>query len=137
MGAESSGPPPQGRTVLLDELHLGHPGICRMKALARSTMWWPNIDRELEIRVKSCNECLQNKHKPAEAPLHPWEFPGRPWSRLHIDYAGPVQGKMILVIVDSYSMWIEAHVVTTATATATINKLRLTSPRHHCERQWS
>ena len=26
--------PPQGRTVLLDELHLGHPGICRMKALA-------------------------------------------------------------------------------------------------------
>ena len=63
--------PPQGRTVWLDELHLGHPGICRMKALARSTMWWPNIDRELEIRVKSCNECLQMKHKPAEAPLHP------------------------------------------------------------------
>ena len=122
--------PPQGRTVLLDELHLGNPGICRMKALARSTMWWLNIDRELEIRVKSCNECLQNKHKPAEAPLHPWEFPGRPWSRLHIDYAGPVQGKMILVIVDSYSKWIEAHVVTTATATATINKLRLTFATH-------
>ena len=70
------------------------------------------------------------EHKPAEAPLHPWEFPGRPWSRLHIDYAGPVQGKMISVIVDSYSKWIEAHVVTTATATATINKLRLTFATH-------
>ena len=124
--------PPQGRTILLDELHLGHPGICRMEALARSTMWWPNIDKELEIRVESCNEYLRNRHKPAEALLHPLEFPGRPyaWSRLHIDYAGPVQGKMILVTVDSYSKWIEAHVVTKATATATINKLRLTSATH-------
>ena len=84
----------------------------------------------MEIQVKSCNECLQSKHKPAEAPLYPWEFPGRSWSRLHIDYAGSVQGKMILVIVDSYSKWIEAHVVTTATATATINKLRLTFATH-------
>ena len=122
--------PRQGRTSLLDKLHLGHPGICRMKALARSTMCWPNIDKESEIRVKSCNECLWNRHKPAETPLHPWEFPGRPWSRLHIDYAGPVQGKLILAIVDSYSKWIEAHVVTKATGTATINKLRLTFATH-------
>ena len=93
-------------------------------------MWWPNIDKELEIRVKSCNGCLWNKYNPAEAPLHPWKFSGRPWPRLHIDYAGPVQGKMILVIVDSYSKWIEAHVVTTATATATINKLQLTFATH-------
>ena len=37
---------------------------------------------------------------------------------------------MILVIVDSYSKWIEAHVVTTATVTATINKLRLAFTIH-------
>ena len=101
-----------------------------MKAPVRSTMWWPNIDKELEIRVKSCNECLRNRHRPAEAPLYPWEFPGRPWSRLHIKYAGPVQGEMILVMVDSYSKWIEAHVVTKTIATATINKLQLTFAIH-------
>ena len=101
-----------------------------MKAPVRSTMWWPNIDKELEIRVKSCNECLRNRHRPVEAPLYPWEFPGRPWSRLHIKYAGPVQGEMILVMVDSYSKWIEAHVVTKTIATATINKLQLTFAIH-------
>ena len=37
---------------------------------------------------------------------------------------------MILVIVDSYSKWIEAHVVTKVTATATTNKLRLTFATH-------
>ena len=81
-------------------------------------------------RFKFNTRDRQPNESTAEAPLHPWEFPGRPWSRLHIDYAGPVQGKMILVIVDSYSKWNEAHVVTTATATATINKLRLTFTTH-------
>ena len=23
------------------------------------------------------------------APIQPWEWPERPWSRLHVDYAGP------------------------------------------------
>ena len=32
--------PPQGRTILLDELYLGHSRICRMKALARSIRSW-------------------------------------------------------------------------------------------------
>ena len=65
--------PLQGGTILLDELHLGHLAICE-KALARSTMWWPNIDKELEILVKSSNECLWNRHKPADTPLHHREF---------------------------------------------------------------
>lgn len=57
--------------------------------------------------------------------MHPWEWPDHPWARIHIDYAGPVKGKMILVIVDSHSKWIEAHVVNSATSQATIEKLRL------------
>ena len=61
--------PSQGRNIMLEELHMGHPGLCKMKALARSIMWWPKIDTDLELRVKSCNECLLNRKKPAEAPL--------------------------------------------------------------------
>ena len=43
------------------------------------------------------------------APLHPWEWPEKPWTRIHIDYAGPFHGKMLLVVVDATSKWIEAH----------------------------
>ena len=46
--------PQQGRETVLEELHEGHPGIARMKALARSFVWWPGIDKELELKVKQC-----------------------------------------------------------------------------------
>ncbi len=32
------------------------------------------------------------QHLPAMAPIQPWEFPKKPWSRIYIDYAGPVDG---------------------------------------------
>ncbi|KAL1476768.1 hypothetical protein MTO96_036266 [Rhipicephalus appendiculatus] len=43
------------RSLLLDELHEGHPGIVRSKQLARSYVWWPSIEADLEHRVKACS----------------------------------------------------------------------------------
>ena len=31
----------------------------------------------------------------------------RPWSRLHIDFAGPLKGQYYLIVVDSFSKWPE------------------------------
>ena len=42
---------------LLEELHECHPGMCRMKALARSFLWWPGIDPDIEERVRLCDMC--------------------------------------------------------------------------------
>lgn len=47
----------------------GHPGIARMKALACSFVWWPGIDKELEMKVKQCEPCQKNQHLPATAPI--------------------------------------------------------------------
>lgn len=122
--------PQRHRQSMVDEIHTGHPGICRMKAIARSIIWWPKMDADLEAKVKTCEECQVNQKTPAEAPLHPWEFPHKPWSRLHIDFAGPFCGKMLLIIVDAYSKWIDVHIMQTSTSAATIEKLRATFSTH-------
>ena len=61
---------------------------------------------------------------PPKAPLHPWELPSCPWARVHIDHAGPFQGKLFLLLVDAHSKWMEVHIVPSTSAEATIAKLR-------------
>ena len=42
---------------LLSELHSDHPGMCKMKALACSYLWWPSLNKDIEMKVKSCKIC--------------------------------------------------------------------------------
>ena len=81
--------PSKLRQKILNELHQGHSGIVRMKALARSQVWWPGLDEDITKMVKGCVECQSVKHLPAKAPLHPWAWPTSPWERIHVDFLGP------------------------------------------------
>ena len=42
---------------VLDELHVGHPGIVRMKAQARVHVWWPGLDTNIANTVRGCLSC--------------------------------------------------------------------------------
>ena len=112
------------RKQVLEELHEVHPGMVRMKALARSYVWWPGLDKEIEELVECCGTCQRHQGNPNAAPIHPWEKPSGPWQRVHIDHAGPVDGKTYLIAVDSYSKWIEVEVVKSTDATNSAKVLR-------------
>ena len=49
------------RKKLLNELHRDHPGICKIKNIAGSYIWWPGINKDIESLVKSCTDCLAVK----------------------------------------------------------------------------
>ena len=36
-------------------LHIGHPGMLKMKALAITVVRWPKLDTDIEEMVKGCN----------------------------------------------------------------------------------
>jgi hypothetical protein len=49
--------PLRGRKWALQMLHESHPGMARMKVLARSYMWRPGMDKEIKQHVKQCSDC--------------------------------------------------------------------------------
>ena len=67
--------PAKLRNQVLTELHEGHLGIVKMKSLARSYIWWPKIDKDIEHLAKSCPGCQLQQNEAGKVPLHPWEWP--------------------------------------------------------------
>ena len=97
-----------------------------MKSLARQYVWWPGLDKDPEEKVLLCTPCQETRNSPSVAPLHPWEWPQRPWIRVHADYAGPFLGHMFLILVDAHSKWMEVHITKSSTPFITIEKMRST-----------
>lgn len=112
------------RERVLQELHEGHPGIMRMKSLARLHVWWPKLDQSIASVVRDCAKCQLTRNKPQIAPLHPWDWPDTPWQRIHIDFDGPFVNKIFLVVVDSHSKWLEVEIMPSVTSESTIERLR-------------
>lgn len=116
--------PPPLREKVLGELHSGHCGVVRMKEIARSYFWWPGLDAAIEEKAKSCSACRKLRNLPQLAPLHPWDWPEEPWQRVHIDFAGPLENHMFLVVVDAHSKWPEVAVMKSTSSERTIEELR-------------
>ena len=112
------------RKAVLSQLHSNHLGITKMKSLARSYFWWPEMDQQIEEIASNCGTCNQFRNNPPKAALKPWTWPKMAWTRLHVDFLGPMrQNIYALVIQDATSKWIEAFLVQAPTAAVTMDKL--------------
>ena len=100
---------------ILQLLHEGHLGIVKMKQIARSLVWWPKIDKSLEMLTAQCTGCLSVRNAPPKVQIHPWEPSHNPWDRIHLDFASNKMGKF-LVCVDAFSKWPEVIPMTSTAA---------------------
>ncbi len=94
-----------------------------MKALARSYVYWPNIDKDITDFVNNCSRCASTAKAPVKTELSSWPKSSSVWSRVHIDFAGEFQGLNYLVVVDSFSKWPEIFIMSNMTSYNTITKL--------------
>ncbi|GFX73306.1 uncharacterized protein K02A2.6 [Trichonephila clavipes] len=101
--------PRKFRKNVLEELHAGHLGIVKMKAIARSFVYWKNIDNDIEEAAKNCVDCVRYKADPPKSKVHYWEYPSMPWERIHVDFAGPIFEHTFFLIVDAHSKWLEVY----------------------------
>ena len=108
--------------VILTLLHEGHPGICRMKGLARSYYWWPSLDDDIEAIVRECSGC-QSVRKQPNASYGSWTMTKESWQRIHVDFAGPFLGQMFLIMVDAHSKWLEIIPMTIVSSKRTTEEM--------------
>lgn len=117
------------RKYVLKQLHTSHMGIVKTKSLARSYVWWPNIDSDVEAVCQSCETCAIEGSAPPHAPPQPWPYSTQPWSRLHMDFLGPYRGSTFMVLIDASSKWLEVFDMPRTNATQVIKVLRSTFSR--------
>ncbi|KAK9510273.1 hypothetical protein O3M35_005093 [Rhynocoris fuscipes] len=85
------------RPQILQQLHETHSGIVRMKATAREYVWWPGMDVEIEQTCRACAACnAYARNEPQRAYDQSWPTEDSPWSRVHLDFAGPFFRKVTL-----------------------------------------
>ncbi|KAL5256343.1 hypothetical protein ACHWQZ_G011539 [Mnemiopsis leidyi] len=117
--------PSKLRSTVLEMLHVTHLGMSGMKTLARSYVYWPRINSEIEQLSSTCKSCGKHGKSLPSLTEHPWTKPTMPWQRVHIDYAGPFFNKMWLVVYDAYTRWPEVIKMNKdTTSAATIRALR-------------
>lgn len=111
------------RKLILRTLHKSHLGTTAMKMLARSFVYWPNIDDDIVDTARTCSRCAENAKLPVKTLLQSWPQALRPMERIHTDIAGPIEGKWYLISVDSFSMYPDVHECDNITSFTCIEKL--------------
>ncbi|XP_064101230.1 uncharacterized protein K02A2.6-like [Macrobrachium nipponense] len=112
------------RRRVLEELHEDHMGIVKTKSKARSYVWWPGLDNDIEQMVKNCLTCQIHQNMPQEVPLSPWPLARGHWERIHVDFAEKDNHRFLLVVY-SYSKWPEIYHMNCTTSTKVIEVLRM------------
>lgn len=90
------------RGLVLDLIHSGHQGETKSLPLARQSVFWPGISRDIREMVKACEQC--NKYQQAQQKLSAIqpELSTRPWEKLGTDIF-EFNGSKYLMIVGYYS----------------------------------
>ena len=117
------------RKHVLKLFHKEHPGITAMKKLVRSLIWYPGLDSDVESIVSTCNICQSVRSKPSQNVYVTWPEPERPWCRVHIDHCF-VENKILLVVIDAKTKYLEVEVVPSVSAHDTMDALTLIFSRH-------
>ncbi|GFO30891.1 Pol polyprotein [Plakobranchus ocellatus] len=114
--------PTNMRLDMLNKLHESHLGVTKCRALAETSVWWPNISSQIEDMVRQCNVFAKLRPN-VKKPLLPSSFPEHPWSRVAMDLFD-LHGKTYLLLVDYHSRWPEIRLLDRLSSAAVIARLK-------------
>lgn len=90
------------RSNILCKLHTAHRGTEFTLRHARSCVFWPGINSQIEDICKNCTTCAQHARQHPREPLKPYPVPTLPWQLVSQDLFA-LNGSAYLITVDHYS----------------------------------
>ena len=70
---------------VLQQLHYAHQGAEKCKLRAKGSVFWANINHDIEEMVKRCSPCQHNQNMNVKESLMPHDVPQKPWHTLGSD----------------------------------------------------
>lgn len=111
--------PAKLRPKMLTLIHQGHLGIDSCTKRAREALFWPGMTTDITNFISTCSVCQStSRNKPPE-PLILKEVPARPWQIVASDIF-QLGNTHYLLIVDSYSGFVDIHELKTLSSHAVI-----------------
>uniref|UniRef100_A0A3P9KEY2 Gypsy retrotransposon integrase-like protein 1 n=1 Tax=Oryzias latipes TaxID=8090 RepID=A0A3P9KEY2_ORYLA len=111
------------REMVRQALQIGHETRVRTKQYLRSKFYWPNMDLDVERLIRNCSACVLNQPLHEDQPLQPLELPPRPWTKIGMDLVGPIQNQYILTVIDYYTSFPEAVVISDISSATVVTEL--------------
>ena len=73
------------QSEILVKLHTSHQGTEKTKLRARTSVFWRNLNRDIDDLTHSCTVCQEFQSKQSKEPLISTEVPPRPWHTVGTD----------------------------------------------------
>ena len=117
--------PKSMKADMLERIHSSHQGIEKCRKLAATSMWWPKMNTDIEIKCKTCAFCEINKPTQPHEPLITTPTPSGPWQLIGADIC-EYEKQHYLIVVDYYSRYMEIiHLPNMTTKTLILKFKRL------------
>jgi hypothetical protein len=114
---------------MLAWIHEGHQGREKCKSLARSSMFWFGMSKDIDTYVNKCSVCISHRNLQQREPLMPHPVPDRPWQKLGADIFS-LFGKDYLLVVDYFSKFPEVCLLSGKSAASVIVHFKSIFSRH-------
>ena len=116
--------PTKLRSQMIDNMHAANQGSTSMLLRARNTMYWPGMDRNIDIHIQQCLQCRENAPSQTKEPLIVSQVPEYPFQRVVADLF-EIEGFKYLVYADRLTGFVElAHFPISTVTSIVINSLR-------------
>ena len=111
------------RDDVLDKVHEGRFKIERTKLRAHDTVYWLQMNHDIETLIKTSDKCQEFSKRNNKDPDIPREIPLVPWSLLEMDLFS-MDDSTFLLVVDVTSRFPVVRILSSESANSVINALK-------------